>query len=265
MQFTTVKRAVRAVHVDGPDEDRHPEVEQVQGTVTFYPMLGEGDSVQVETVDGPVTVVLTPIRVRIADGMVMHRGGVGVQLFAGGEGAEPSVIRWRAVFTNLQSDGVPLKLRDVVFDAVPGGEVDLTAASPLANHPEPILRGPAGPRGYSVQDVTIEGGDLVVWVESPKGRAELSRLRVSEMTDAVADHKHTLSDISNAPNSHTSSNTKSTLMSRDAAGRARVSDPSSVLDIANKRYVDTAVSNVIVQVSSPPGSQASGVLYVIPE
>ena len=89
MQYTTVKRAVRAVHVDGPDDDRAPEIGQVHGEVTFYPVMGEGESVQVETAEGPVTVVLTPITVRISDGLIMHRGGVGVQLFAGGEGAVP--------------------------------------------------------------------------------------------------------------------------------------------------------------------------------
>ena len=183
MQFTTVKRAVKAVHVDGYDNDRAPEVEQVQGSVTFYPMMGEGDSVQVQTVEGPVTVVLTPITVRIADGMVMHRGGIGVQLFAGGKGSEPSLIRWRARFTNLQSDGVPIQLRDVVFDAVPGGEVDLTTAAPLANAPEPIVR---GPQGVSMDSLTVEGGDLVVWGRSESGKQGLSRIKMSQITEPAA-------------------------------------------------------------------------------
>lgn len=78
-------------------------------------------------------------------------------------------------------------------------------------------------------------------------------------------HTHTLADISNAPNSHTSAQTASTLMSRDSDGRARVTNPSSGLDIANKQYVDSAVAGVVVQVSSPPSSPQSGVLYVIPE
>lgn len=189
MQFTTVKRAVKAVHVDGFDADRAPEVEQVHGEVTFYPMMGEGDSVQVQTVDGPVTVVLTPITVRISDGLVMHRGGVGVQIFAGGKGAEPSLIRWRAVFRGLQSQGVPLTLRDVIFDAIPGGEVDLTTATPLANAPEPIVR---GPQGVSVDTLVVEGGDLVVWGRSESGRQILSRIKMSEITNpaaqAAADH-----------------------------------------------------------------------------
>lgn len=184
MQFTTVKRAIRAVHIDGDDRNAVPEVEQVQGYITFTPMLGEGDSVQVQTVEGPVTVVLTPIKTRISDGMVMHRGSVGVQLFAGGKGSEPSLIRWRATFSELQSNGVPLKLRDVIFDAKPGGEVDLTTVAPLANAPEPILRGPAG---VSMDSLTVEGGDLVVWGRSESGVSELSRIKMSDVTNPAAE------------------------------------------------------------------------------
>ena len=92
MHFTTVKRAVKAVHADGPDKDRAPEVEQVHGEVTFTPMLGEGDSVQVETGEGMVTVVPVPVTARISDGVVMHRGVMGVQLFAAGPGSNPELI-----------------------------------------------------------------------------------------------------------------------------------------------------------------------------
>lgn len=87
-------------------------------------------------------------------------------------------------------------------------------------------------------------------------------------------HTHTLSNISGVPNTATSVNTGSTLMTRDSAGRARVSNPSNSLDIANKAYVDGSVSEVralaetravVKQVTSPPSTQEPGVLYVIPE
>lgn len=61
---------------------------------------------------------------------------------------------------------------------------------------------------------------------------------------APAVHQHTLTDITDAPNRHTSLNTGSTLMSRDNFGRARVNDPSNALDIANKRYVDAADARI---------------------
>lgn len=58
-------------------------------------------------------------------------------------------------------------------------------------------------------------------------------------------HKHTLEDVTNAPNSHTSAQTASTLMSRDSAGRARVANPSNGYDIANKQYVDGATNTTL--------------------
>lgn len=269
MQFTTVKRAIRAVHIDGDDKNAVPEVEQVQGYITFTPMVGEGDSVQVQTVEGPVTVVLTPIKTRISDGMVMHRGSVGVQLFAGGKGSEPSLIRWRASFSELQSNGVPLKLRDVIFDAKPGGEVDLTTVAPLANAPEPILRGPAG---VSMDSLTVEGGDLVVWGRSESGVSELSRIKMSEITepaaqaaaddtlaklkstlDAKADKAETtqaLAGKANKAHTHTSSDitdakptpTAGMLVKYGDGGLFTVGVPTTAAHPATKKYVDDGLT-----------------------
>lgn len=84
-------------------------------------------------------------------------------------------------------------------------------------------------------------------------------------TFAPSSHTHTLSQITNAPSSHTSAQTASTLMSRDSAGRARVNNPVNALDIANKQYVDTAITALIVQATTPPTNPQPGVLYVIPE
>lgn len=269
MQFTTVKRAIRAVHIDGDDKNAVPEVEQVQGRITFTPMLGEGDSVQVQTVEGPVTVVLTPIKARISDGMVMHRGAVGVQLFAGGKGSEPSLIRWRASFSELQSQGVPLKLRDVIFDAKPGGEVDLTTVAPLANAPEPILRGPAG---VSMDSLTVEGGDLVVWGRSESGVEELSRIKMSDVTnpaaekaaadtlaklkttlDAKADKAETtqaLAGKANKAHTHTSSDitdakptpSAGILVKYGKDGLFTVGAPTTAAHPATKKYVDDGLA-----------------------
>lgn len=54
-------------------------------------------------------------------------------------------------------------------------------------------------------------------------------------------HKHTLADITNAPNSHTSAATASTLVSRDSGGRAQFATPTSAGHAATKGYVDGAV------------------------
>lgn len=92
----------------------------------------------------------------------------------------------------------------------------------------------------------------------------------SELTSGLAgkantSHTHTLSQISDAPNSHTSSNTANTLMSRDSAGRARVSNPYNSLDVANKAYVDAQVAGVpkIQVVSSLPSSPDASTVYIV--
>lgn len=51
-------------------------------------------------------------------------------------------------------------------------------------------------------------------------------------------HKHTLADVTNAPNSHTSAATANTLVSRDSGGRAQFSTPTSTRHAATKGYVD---------------------------
>ena len=217
MKFTTVKRAVNAVHLDGDDLDQVPEVHPVHGQVTFTPLLNEGDGVQVETGDGMVTVVPVPVTVRISDGVVMHRGAPGVQLFAGGPGANPDTIRWRADFKHLQSAGVPVKLRPVVFDAVPDGEVDLTRVAPVAGFSGGVTRGeqgeigprgpqgeigprgpqgeigPRGPqgeqgnRGWSITRIDVDENGLTVWGDSDTGETILSTVPLDNVTKAAAD------------------------------------------------------------------------------
>lgn len=95
---------------------------------------------------------------------------------------------------------------------------------------------------------------------------------------APSSHTHRLSEISDAPDRHSSSSTGNSLMSRDSAGRSQVSTPYYSNDIANKSYVDSAVSGyasksyvdgqvagTVRQVWSAPSSYTTGVLYVIPE
>lgn len=97
-----------------------------------------------------------------------------------------------------------------------------------------ILRIPDGQGGY----VTVPAikGD-----KGEPGTTSWAGIEDKPTTFEPASHTHTLADISNAPNSHTSVQTASTLVSRDSAGRARVNNPSNNLDIANKSYVDGAL------------------------
>lgn len=87
-----------------------------------------------------------------------------------------------------------------------------------------------------------------------------------------AGHKHTLSEIGDAPNSHTAAPTPNTLVSRNGSGTAQFRDPVSGQDAATKNYVDTKgaetkayVDSRVKQVTSPPSTFEPGVLYVIPE
>lgn len=209
MKFTTVKRAVNAVHLDGDDKDQVPEVYPVHGNVTFTPLLADGDSIQVQTPNGPLTVVPTQITVRISDGIVMHRGAPGVQLFAAGPGSNPERIQWKATFHNLQSNGIPIKLKPVVFDAIPDGEVDLTAVAPLAGSPTPITR---GPQGVSVDKITVEAGDLVIYGKNDTGTFIMQRVPMGTVTqkaankaaaDTVAKLQATLDSKADKTHSHT--------------------------------------------------------------
>ncbi|WP_273352442.1 pyocin knob domain-containing protein [Corynebacterium resistens] len=55
-------------------------------------------------------------------------------------------------------------------------------------------------------------------------------------------HTHTLREVTDAPNSHTSGATPNTLVSRDGGGRANFADPQSEYHAANKKYVDQKFS-----------------------
>ena len=101
-------------------------------------------------------------------------------------------------------------------------------------------RGPAGPTGPK-GDQGQPGRD---GVDGKPGTTTWAGITDKPASFAPSSHTHTLSQISNAPNSHTSNQSGSTLMSRDSGGRARVNNPVNILDIANKRYVDAVDTKV---------------------
>ena len=184
MKYTRVRRAVSAVMIDSYDEDRNPELVKVNGTVTFTPLLKDGDVVQWAGPNGPESLVLAPIECFISNGIIMHRGGEGIFLAAGGPGVQPDVIQWKATFKNMQAGGWAFNLKPVMFDAVPDGEVDLTLVSPIAGASEPILRGPAG---VGLKSITVEGSELVVTVTSEAGTYVMSRIPLEDVVRAEAD------------------------------------------------------------------------------
>lgn len=184
MKYTRVRRAVSAVVIDSWDDDRDPEHIKVNGNVTFTPLLKNGDVVQWAGPNGPESLVLAPIKCRISDGIIMHRGGEGIYLAAGGKGCQPDRIQWKATFSGMQAAGWGFKLRPVMFDAVPDGEVDLTLVTPVAGASEPIVRGPAG---TSIEDIVVDGAELVISARSDAGVFEMKRIPLEDVVRAEAD------------------------------------------------------------------------------
>lgn len=184
MKYTRVRRAVSAVVIDSWDEDRNPEHIKVNGNVTFTPLLNDGDVVQWAGPNGPESLVLAPIQCRISDGIIMHRGGEGVYLAAGGKGCEPDLIQWKAEFSSMQAGGWAFKLKPVMFDAVPDGEVDLTMVAPVAGASEPIVRGPAG---TGIDNIKVDGAELVIIARSEAGVFEMARIPLEDVVKAEAD------------------------------------------------------------------------------
>lgn len=183
MKYTRVRRAVSAVVIDSWDEDRNPEHIKVNGNVTFTPLLNDGDVVQWAGPNGPESLVLAPIQCRISDGIIMHRGGEGVYLAAGGKGCEPDLIQWKAEFSSMQAGGWAFKLKPVMFDAVPDGEVDLTMVAPVAGASEPIVRGPAG---TGIDNIKVDGAELVITARSEAGVFEMARIPLEDVVKAEA-------------------------------------------------------------------------------
>ena len=183
VEFCTIKRALAAYRADGADDDTDPDRVAVQGKVTLTPVLSTGAVTMYE--DGAlVTVPLQSMEARIQNGKVRYRGAEGIRVVAGGQGMNPETIVYKATFSEMQAGGWSFKLPAIQFEAVPGGEVDLTLVAPAPNAPDGIVRGPAG---TSISDVLVEGTDLVVMVTDESGTRELSRLPLDDVVRAEAE------------------------------------------------------------------------------
>lgn len=136
--YCKVKRTLLAQQLDSWDTDTLPESAPLHGNITFTPQLADGDAVTLYDNGKPVTIVPAPIKARISDGQIFHRGVDYIELLAGGDRMNPATLVWKATFTNLQANGTLVKLRPVIFEAVPDGTVDLTVVAPAP--------GTAGPK-----------------------------------------------------------------------------------------------------------------------
>lgn len=140
--------------LDGLLPDKEGADDEVTGHVVFTPVLSRGDAYTVDELDGngPTTIIAAPVTARILDGHLTHDGELGVRLFAGGPGSNPEVVRWKAVFRNLKINLAKAELRDIIFDAIPGGTINLASVQPPAGAPPVgilLMKGDPGPPGDS--------------------------------------------------------------------------------------------------------------------
>lgn len=182
-QYTLVKRAVAAYHLDGPDEGAEPDRHKVTGNITFTPMLRPGEAVTMMEDNRPITLVPLPVEAKISDGVIFHRGVEGVMLLAGGEKMNPDKLLWKAEFKHLQSNGKSFSLKPVVFEAVPGGEVDLSLVAPPPGKPVGTIR---GRDGDTIEEMVHEGGELVLTIRHGDGKTSERRVDVRAVAEGVA-------------------------------------------------------------------------------
>lgn len=137
-QYCLVKHHIVSSVIDGPDLGNDPDTIPISGDVTFYPILDHGDSVIVTDGAEKISYILAPISARIVQGKISVNGEEGVKLFAGGPDTNPERIRYRAKFTDLNLAGSKrLNLKDILFEAIPGGEISLSMAQPVPAKPYP--------------------------------------------------------------------------------------------------------------------------------
>ena len=144
--YCLIKQNLASLVADSSDDsDRYPDVAQISGQVTFTPTTPQGQTYKITGEDGELyTVPVTAIAARIEDGKIMHEGKEGVYLFAGGEASNPKRVVYRASYSGLRagSRGGVISLNAVTFEAIPGGEIDLTTVTPVSGTPAPgIVKG----------------------------------------------------------------------------------------------------------------------------
>ena len=191
--YCLIKQNLASLVADSSDDsDRYPDVAQISGQVTFTPTTPQGQTYKITGEDGELyTVPVTAITARIEDGKIMHEGKEGVYVFAGGEASNPKRVVYRASYSGLRagSRGGVIALNAVTFEAIPGGEIDLTTVTPVSGTPAPgivkgdpflyedftpeqleALRGPQGEPGpLTFADFTPEQIEIIRGPQGVKG------------------------------------------------------------------------------------------------
>lgn len=182
--YCKVKRTLLAQQLDGWDADTMPDSSPLHGNVTFTPQLADGDAVTLYDDGKPVTIVPAPIKALISDGQIFHRGVDYIELLAGGDRMNPATLVWKATFTNLQAKGTLVKLRPVVFEAVPDGTVDLTIVAPAPGTAgQGVVKGRDGDH---IEGLAVEGTNLVLRVKDGDGVTRSEQIAIGEVAKTVA-------------------------------------------------------------------------------
>lgn len=131
------------------DSDRYPDVSDISGEVTFTPNIANGKAYQLVDSDGKTyTVPVSRVQAKIVDGVISHEYNTGVYLFAAGAGSNPDKITYSVEYRNLRSGDLSFSLSPLKFEAIPGGTVDLTTATPVVGAiPAGTTKGDKGDQG----------------------------------------------------------------------------------------------------------------------
>ena len=142
------------------DSDRFPDISNISGEVTFTPNIANGKAYQLFDSQGETyTVPVSRIQAKIINGEIIHENNRGIYLFAAGVGSNPATITYSVEYRNLRSGEQSFSLSPLKFEAIPGGEVDLTMATPVIGAtPVGMTKGEKGDKGdpFLYEDFTQE-------------------------------------------------------------------------------------------------------------
>ena len=149
------------------DSDRFPDVSDISGEVIFTPNVPNGKAYQLFNSDGEAyTVPVSRVQAQIVKGKIVHEGETGVYLFAAGPGSNPDKITYSVEYRNLRSGELSFSLSPLKFEAIPGGDVDLTLATPVVGAiPAGTTKGDkgdVGPAATIISHEVLPDGDVKV-------------------------------------------------------------------------------------------------------
>ena len=161
LNYCLVKQNLASIIEDSTyDSDRFPDVSDISGEVIFTPNIANGKAYQLFDSQGDsYTVPVSRIRAKIVNGEIIHEDSPGVYLFAAGPGSNPDRITYSVEYRNLRSGDQSFALSPLRFEAIPGGEVDLTMATPVIGAtPAGTTKGDKGDKGdpFLYEDFTPE-------------------------------------------------------------------------------------------------------------